>query len=685
VIDRLRRVWTRRRSRSSGSRETADWRATLRRRLAVAAVFFGLWAIGIEARLVYLQVFRHADMLARQERQQLHTIPAPAERGDILDRRGRVLAMSVDADSIYAVPSDIEDAPAAVAKLCGALGDCTAKERQSLVERLGRQRAFAFVRRQISPDRARRVAALELDGIGFLKESRRFYPNRQLAAHVLGYVGIDGRGLAGIEAAYDSQISGKPGTILVQTDARRHAFSRAERPPTSGSSVELTIDEYLQYITERELHRGVVENHAAGGTAIVMNPHTGEILALANEPTFNPNVFRDFDDDARRDRAVQDLYEPGSTFKLITASAAIENKVVPLDAMIDTSPGLIHIGSRVVHDTRNHGLLSFFDVIADSSNVGAIKVGFRVGTDRLGQYVERYGFGRPSSPDFPGESPGIVWSPDKWTESALASVSIGYQIGVTPLQMIAAVGSIANGGAYVQPRVIRAIYRNGRRYGVQPKVIRRTVSADTAATLTTIMEGVVQHGTGTVAQMAGYTVAGKTGTAAKLVNGRYSHADYNASFVGFVPSRDPSVAIIVVTDSPHGSNGYYGGTVSAPVFKRIAEATMRYLGIPPTLNPLPPVVVARHEDGSGAPPAERSPIVRLVADGTAPEEVPDLEGLNAREAVQTLAKVGLTAHITGDGVVVAQLPAPGTPLDAAGACRLTLARAPAHPADGGPR
>ncbi len=648
--------------------------------MLATTVFFALWAMGIEVRLVYLQVVEHADLVARQERQQLRTIAAPAERGDILDRKGRVLATSVDADSIYAVPSDIDDPPAAVARLCAAFRDCTAKERQSLTERLGRQRAFAYVRRQVSPDQARRVADLGLDGIGFIKESRRFYPNRQLAAHLLGYVGIDGTGLAGVEAAYNSQISGKPGTILVQTDARRHAFSRAERPPTSGSTVELTIDEYLQYVAERELHRGVTENHAAGGSAIVMNPRTGEILALANEPTFNPNVYRDFDDADRRDRAVQDLYEPGSTFKLVTASAAIENRILPLDAMIDTSPGLIRIGSRVIHDTRNHGLLSFFDVIADSSNVGAIKIGFRVGSERLSRYVERYGFGHPVSPDFPGESPGIVWSADTLTESALASVSIGYQVGVTPLQMIGAVASIANGGAYVQPRVIRAIYRNGRRYSIEPKVLRRAVTADTAATLTSIMEGVVDSGTGTAAQIPGYTVAGKTGTAAKLVGGRYSHSDYNASFIGFVPSRNPAVAIIVVTDSPHGHHGYYGGSVSAPVFKRIAEAAMLHLGVGPTLNPSAPVLVARGPDSSSGPAAVGAPLeptVSLVADGE-PGTMPDLTGLSVREAVRRLAVLGVTAHPSGDGSVVSQQPAPGTPLDRVDSCRLTLDRVAAR-------
>jgi cell division protein FtsI (penicillin-binding protein 3) len=657
---------------------TGDWRATLRRRTIVAAVFLGLWMVGIEGRLVYLQVIRHADLVARAARQQNRTMDAAAKRGDILDRRGRVLATSVDADSVIAVPSAIENPAAAVAALCGALGDCKATERDALTDRLGKTRAFAYVRRQISPEQAHRVAALNLDGIGFLKEDRRFYPNRELAAHLLGYVGIDNRGLSGLESTYDAQIRGKAGTVLVQTDARRHAFSRFERPPTAGSSVELTIDEYLQHIAERELEAGVAENQAKGGSAIIMNPHTGEILAMANAPTFNPNVYREFGEIERRNRAVQDLYEPGSTFKVVTASAAIEEKVMPLDALIDTNPGELRIDrTRVVHDPRNHGVLSFVDVIVESSNVGAIKIGFKVGTDRLSEYVHRFGFGHAVSPDFPGENWGIVWRPDAWTVSALASVSMGYQVGVTPLQMAAAVSSVANGGEYVEPRVIRAIYSHNRRYEVRPKVIRRTITPDTAAVLTSIMEGVVERGTAKPAQIPGYTIAGKTGTAAKLVNGNYSKVDYNGSFVGFLPSRSPAVTILVVLDSPHGPHGYYGGNVSAPIFKHIAEETLRYLGVGPTLNPAPPVLVTRRDEAAGSSVSASgggTPVVSLVADGP-PGTMPDLRGMSAREALHKLVKLGLTASVAGNGFVVAQNPPAGVALDAVSQTRLTLDRA----------
>ena len=662
---------------------TTDWRKTLQRRTTVAVVCLGVWMAAIEGRLIFLQVVRHGELQILAAHQQSQKTTAAGKRGDILDRRGRVLATSVDADSIYAVPSAIENPRAVADAICNALGDCKPAEREALTAKLGKARPFAYVRRQISPEQTRRVTTLNLDGIGFMKEDKRFYPNKELAAHLLGYVGIDNTGLGGLESTYDAEISGKPGTVLVQTDARRHAFSRFERPPTTGSTIELTIDEYLQHVAERELEAGIAENKAKGGTAIIMNPHTGEILAMANAPTFNPNVYREFEETARRNRAVQDLYEPGSTFKVVTASAAIEEKVMPITTLIDTNPGQIRVDrTRIVRDVKNHGVLSFEDVIVESSNVGAIKIGFKVGTQRLSEYVQRFGFGKSVSRDFPGENAGIVWRPDRWTDSALASVSMGYQVGVTPLQMAAAVSSVANGGEYVEPRVIRAIYRDSRRYEVKPNVMRRTVASETAAVLTSIMEGVVERGTAKPARIPGYTIAGKTGTAAKLVNGGYSKSDYNGSFVGFIPSRNPAVTIIVVLDSPHGPHGYYGGNVSAPIFKRIAEATLQYLGIGPTINPAPPVLVA-HAGGAvnASVPSEQPPTIAVVDNG--PGTMPNLQGLSARDALRRLVKLGLTARFEGDGFVVAQDPPAGSVLDGAAPCRVTLNRLHARHQDRG--
>ena len=654
-----------------------SWRATLKKRLAVAAAGVMLWTGAIEARLVFLQVVRHADLAARAERQQMRTVTAPAKRGEILDRRGRVLAYSVDAESIYAVPSDIDDPRRAVAVVCAALEDCTSKERQQLEERFGTQRAFVYVRRQVNPDQARRVKALELEGIGFMKESRRFYPNKELAAHLLGYVGIDGEGLHGIEAAYDGLIKGRAGTVLVQTDARRHAFSRVEKPPTTGASLELTIDEYLQHVAERELRAGIAENRAQGGSALIMDPWTGEILAMASWPTFNPNAFRQSREENRRNRAVQDLYEPGSTFKVVTASAALEEKVIQPDDLIDANPGSIRFGSRVIRDTHNYGVLSFANVIVKSSNVGAIKVGLKLGPERLGLYVNRFGFGKSISPDFPGESPGIVWDPANLTDSALASVSMGYQVAVTPLQMAAAVSSVANGGELMEPRVVRAVVRGGKRMPVPRKLLRRTISASTAAELTRIMEGVVEEGgTATRARLEGYTIAGKTGTAQKLVDGRYSRSDYNTSFVGFVPSRKPAFTIIVVIDSP--ALNKYGGLAAAPIFQRIADAALRQYAVPPTLNAPPPILVARGEDRAEVPtsgPAGVAEVVTVAAqEPTQTGVFPDLRGMSARDAIRTLARIGVTPRLRGAGLVIDQQPEPGAVLDGRPSCVLWLER-----------
>lgn len=651
-----------------------DWRVTLRQRVIVAAGIVALWVGGIEARLVYLQVFERGELEARAERQHQRTLPLPAVRGDLLDRRGRVLATSVDADSIIAVPSEIDDANDVVAQLCRVFEDCTAEERIALVKRLGRSNYFAYVRRQVSPEIAKRVAELNLRGIGSRKESRRYYPNSELAAHVLGFVGVDNKGLGGIEAAYDANIRGQDGTVLVHIDAWSRAFSnRVERAPTAGQFVELTIDEYLQHVAERELERGIRETRASGGSVVILEPSTGEILAMANLPTFNPNVYRRSSPEARRNRAVQDLYEPGSAFKVVTAAAAVEEGLMPLDAPIDVHGGSIRIGkSRIVRDDHTYGTLSFSDVIIKSSNVGAIKIAFMLGSERFSPYVTKFGFGQQVSPDFPGENPGLP--PSKWSESALASVAFGHEIAVTPLQMVTAVNSVANSGLLMQPHVARALYRNGERVPIPPKVVRRVVSPATAASVTGILEGVVERGTATSARIPGYLIAGKTGTARKIVDGRYSRRDYNASFVGYFPSRKPVATVIVVIDSPRAS--IYGGSVAAPIFRRIADATLRYLGVAPTTGQAPFVLADTSRSvRPAAPSAERlAPSEVHLIEGDAVGVMPDVIGLSARDAMRALVAAGLTPHLTGDGFVVAQDPSPGEAVGDGHLGRLVLAR-----------
>ena len=648
------------------------WRTQTRDRYSVLAVIFSLWTLGIVARLVFLQVIDHQNLVARAEQQYGRQMEAPAKRGEIYDRNGRLLAYSVDADSIYAVPNQVKDKAAAAQKLCVVLKGCDPAERAAIAKSLNRQGPFAYIKRRVGPTEAHAVAALGLEGIGFAKESKRFYPNRELASHLIGYAGMDNVGLGGVEAAYDKVVRGREGRLLVQADARGRAFSRLERLPTAGGSIELTIDAQLQHIAERELRAGVKEHRADAGTAVVMDPNTGEILAMANWPTFNPNTYRDFPETARRNRAIQDLYEPGSTFKIVTASAAIEEHLFNTQEIIDVSAGLIRIGHRVVDDMHRYGPLSFTDVLVKSSNVGAIKIGARVGAERMNLYVRRFGFGRPTSRDFQGESGGIVWS--NLNDSALASVSMGYQVGVTPLQMVTAASAVANGGTLYEPRLVRTVNKDGVRTAVKPHAVRTVISKQTAATLIEIMEAVVERGTATRAKIAGFTVAGKTGTADKLVNGRYSNTQQNVSFVGFVPSRSPALAIIVMIDSPR-AGGDTGGIVAAPIFQRIADDSLRHLGVAPNINPGPPVVVPRRVDA--APVAPKPPVLEKVrftqSSGTT---LPDLRGLGVREAAHELARLGLTPRVRGTGVVVEQQPAPGAAIEPGTTCTLVLDRDP---------
>lgn len=659
-----------------------DWRRLTRRRLLVGVTAFGLWAAGIEARLVYMQVVRHDELVARGERQQHRSIDSHAKRGEILDRTGSVLAYSVDADTIYAVPTDVDDPPATVEAVCGALGDCTAESQRRLEERLGQERAFAYVRRQVSPDVARRVAALELDGIGFIKENRRYYPNKTLAAHLLGYVGIDNQGLGGVEAAYESEIAGRAGKILIQTDARRRAFSRVERAPTRGATLELTIDKHLQYLAERELRRAVQEHDADGGTVVMLDPYTGEVLALASEPRFNPNAFAAAPQPALRNRAVQDVYEPGSTFKLVTTAAALEAGISNRYEMFDVSQGSIRVGNSTIPDMHTYGVLSLEDVIVKSSNVGAIKLGLRVGPDRLIDYARRFGFGQRLSPDLRGESAGIVHDPARLNDRAVASVSMGYQVAVTPLQMAAAVSAVANGGELVEPRVVHAVVRDGARTERAPRVIQRVVEPATAAELTAIMEQVVERGTARNAQVPGYAVAGKTGTAEKLIDGQYSAEHHNASFVGFVPSRAPAFAALVMIDTPRGAR-FTGGAVAAPVFQRIAAAALRHLAVPPSINPQPPVLVAPRTPPRivAALAGHRGPAPAVAGDAPAAGasccSMPDVHGLSARQALAVLGRLRLGVRVHGVGLVAGQDPPPGAPVGRDTTAVLHLERHPA--------
>ena len=656
-----------------------DWRRTFRNRLLVAGFVFIAWTFAIEYRLVVLQVVQHDQFVARARDQQEETIELSPKRGEIVDRNGQILAYSVDADSIYAVPTEVKDASGTASQLCAVLDECTEEIQATFGQRLARDASFAYIKRRASLREARAVGELGLEGIGFLKESHRFYPNRELAAHLLGYVGTENQGLGGIESTYDAEIKGSPGQVLLQKDATQRAFSRVDRLPTTGATFELTVDKYLQHIAERELQAGVETHKADAGSVVMLDPQTGEILALASAPTFNPNVFEGTSTNQRRNRAVQDLYEPGSTFKVVTASAAFEEQVVHRDEIFDVSAGAIHVGGgRVISDYSPNGELSFTDVMVKSSNVGAVRVGLRLGAERLSRYVRRFGFGETLSPDFPSESRGIVWDPSNLNDSAVASISMGYQVSVTPLQMAAAVAAVANGGELIEPRVVRAVMQNGIRQEFEPRVIRRAISNETAAELTSIMELVVERGTARRAQVPGYTVAGKTGTASKLVQStdpetgrvthRYSENNNYASFVGFVPSDRPRLVVLVTIDTPR-NGGNTGGAVAAPIFQRIVEASLRHLAVLPTVHPASPMLVPSPIVSSKSSLAG---VVTSTVSGNSthrdlsdvePGVMPNLRGLSAREAVRRAGVSGVGVQVVGDGVVFRQQPSVGTEID----------------------
>ena len=629
------------------------WRSVIKRRALCALALVGLWAAVLEARLVRLQVFQHEALLADATAQQQSQIKLEALRGDLRDRNGNLLAFSVQADSIVADPGRVDDVAKSVTALCTALGDCAAKDRQEFQRKLSGKGHFVYLRRSrtVVPDQVNRVTALKLPGIFLSSDTRRYYPKSELAAHILGFVGLENAGQAGIEYSFNDAVKGVDGLAYVQVDARGQRLeTRVERQPIAGATVELSIDTQLQFLVERELKAGVEANHARGGTAIVMDPFTGEVLAMANYPTFNPNAVGRFNDEQLRNRGLADVYEPGSTFKIVTASAALEGHIVTMSDLIDTNPGYVTVAgrSRPIYDTHHNGVITFEDVIVKSSNVGAVKVGLRTGAQRMTRYVKLFGFGQLLAPDLAGGSRGL-WNANNLSESGLASVSMGYQVSVTPLQMVTAVSAVANGGLLMEPHFVRALVRDGVREPVAPRVLNRAIEADTAAMLTTMMEGVVERGTATAAKIEGYPAAGKTGTAHRIVDGRYSQTDYNASFVGFVPSRRPAFTILVVIDTPKAGT-YYGGTVSAPIFKRIAEAALQYAGIPSTVHPEPPILVPSQPAPLPVPTGlrvvryeESVPTSARGGDGSA--LMPDLRGVSSRQALRFISNVGLTAHV----------------------------------------
>lgn len=687
------------------------------RRLFLFAGILFLWVGAISARLVYLQIMRYGDFVQRASRQQQRTIEVSPSRGVIYDRNGRELAMSVMVDSVFAVPSEVPDQATAATLLARVLND----DPREMLAKLQSSKNFAWIARKVDSDTSERIRALNLRGIYFSKEPKRFYPKRELAAQVIGYVGLDDEGLAGIEREYNDQLAGKEGKRLISVDARRKSLGGVERQPQPGENIVLTIDENIQYIAERELETGMQDTHAIAGTVIVENPKTGEILALANRPTFNPNIGQ-VKPEQLQNRAVSDVYEPGSTFKLVTISAALQEGVAKPEDVIDCQMGSIVIGGMRIRDHKAFGDLTVSQILEHSSDVGAIKIGLRLGDEKLDQFIRGFGFGSKSGIELPGETRGLAKPVSRWSKVSIGAISMGQEIGVSPIQLISMVSTIANNGMYTPPRIIAGFtqpHAGKETIVFRPAPQHQVISQFTAVEMKKMMEDVVLNGTGRKAMLAGYTVAGKTGTAQKAdpMTHAYSKSHYVASFTGFTPVNDPAIAILVVLDSPVGP--HEGGQVSAPIFKRIAQQVLAYMHVPEDVDisdrprwqklasePVKDSDVAesspdRLEGGvpvsdadpvqqaSAAPPAgpaarvkpaaqrtitaeanppalaapQITPITRngtVVLDVNGGQVVPSFLGKPLRDALVLAQQSGVEIDAIGSGVAREQSPAPGT-------------------------
>ncbi len=537
---------------------------------------------GVAAKLFFLQI-RQGDRLAEiATRQYERRLPIVSRRGTIYDRAGRELAVSLKVSSVFAQPTVVQNPAGTATALAAILG----RPAKDLLARLTADKPFVWIHRQLEPAQAAAISDLNLRGIGLYPESRRYYPRGELAAHVLGMVGLDDRGLEGLELQYDDLLGGQPQFVAAQQDALGRIIFRQEEPGRQAPifDLHLTIDEVLQYIAERELQRAVERSRAKAGTALVMDPWTGEILALANQPTFDPNDSRRPGTAGRRNRAATDYFEPGSVFKTFLVAAALEEGVVRPGDQFYGENGAIGVSGVTIRDHEKYGWLTVEQIVTHSSNVGAIKIGQKLGKTLYYHYISGFGLGSLTGLDLPGETPGLIRRPKGWSALSLSVLSLGQEISVTPVQVATAFAAVANGGTLVRPHVVRGLRAQDGSLvrQVEPVVIRRVISPDTSRTLMNMLRGVVEEGTGKEAALPEYSVAGKTGTAQKLepTTGRYSHQKVVASFVGAVPAEAPRLVILVVIDEPETFR--WGGSIAAPAFREIARDALKYLRVPPS-------------------------------------------------------------------------------------------------------
>jgi cell division protein FtsI (penicillin-binding protein 3) len=558
-------------------------------RLYLLGAMLLLWCMAICGRLVYLQIFCYGTFVKQAGHQQQRAIPLAAKRGVIYDRAGRELAMSVLVDSAFAVPSEVKDLPTAISLVTRITGD----DGNVVLADCRAHKTFCWVARKADDETIERIKSLNLQGIHFQKEPKRFYPARDLAAQVLGSVGMEDAGQSGIEHEFEEELRGRPGKMFISVDAHKQWFSDVETQPDPGHNLVLTIDKNIQYIAEKELDQAIHDTQALAGTVIVENPHTGEILALANWPTFNPNSRKQITPTALTDRAVSYIYEPGSTFKLVTIAAALDEKLTNPDEIFDCQMGSIVYNGMRIRDSKPHGLLPVWGVLSKSSDVGSIKIALRLGEDRFYKYIRAFGFGQQTGIELPGETRGMTKPVSRWSKVSIAAIAMGQEIGVSPIQMSSLISTFANDGVWVAPRIVAgtAPPEGGlQTVAFHPGDSRRAISTYTAAQMRAMMEKVVLDPAGTTggrAILQGYSSAGKTGTAQKVdpATGAYSKTKYIGSFAGFAPVNNPQIVVTVILDSAVGL--HQGGQVSAPVFTRISQQVLEYLHVPHDL-PLAP-------------------------------------------------------------------------------------------------
>jgi cell division protein FtsI (penicillin-binding protein 3) len=610
--------------RANRSRNSATRVIPLKRaRFWLICLFFLLWATAIGGRLFWLQVVRHKEFQERAEKQQLRTFEVAPRRGVLYDRNLHELAMTVQADSFYAVPSEIDDKQRAawVQSTSHALtaavhtdpDDALTSEAQ-IAERLSNGHSFAWVARRVTPEVAARVKALGIKGIYSQKEFERFYPDNEIAAQVLGYVGIDDNGLGGLEEKFEPELHGVPGRMYTAMDARRRVLGSSEHEPEPGQNMVLTIDENIQFLAERALDHAMEKTQADNGTVVVQDVHTGQILALAIRPTFNPNQARKTTPKLLKDHAVSDVYEPGSVFKLVTYSAALDQHMTSPDDMIDCQGGQITLAGRVIHDNQgeHYGVIPVHQALEVSSDVAAVKLALKVGEDKFYDYIRAFGFGARTGVELPGETRGLLRPVKKWGASSIGSLAIGQEVGVTPVQLVSMVSTIANGGVYLPPHVLMPAQAGTGPHSenvLQPAPFKpsgdlpdplppgahRVLSEMTSAQMRKMMEGVVLYGSGRPAQLNGYSSGGKTGTAQKVdpATHLYSMTMHIASFAGIAPVNNPVVSVAVVIDNPRKGPSYYGTAVSAPVFAEVAQEVLEYLGVPHDIDVRAPRVATK--------------------------------------------------------------------------------------------